>query len=334
MIDNRDISVVVQGPVQALADRPMDEGITYRSLKSVRQYLPGAHIILSTWHEQNLDGLDFDELVLCDDPGPNIYRYLADGEPGKLNNNRQIVSSREGLKRVKTRYAMKLRSDNFLVGDQFKALQQRFDKRHPEYAFLQQRVVVNNTFTREYAKGMPVVFHACDFFYFGLTEDLLALWDLPLFEDYPFDPEKLGKVQGLGSPYFPPDCTQKFWLAALQRFDDSIRIDHLHHCNPELKRTSDLCYANNLVVGEPAVIGLGLNSKFSGDERANRLSGTITYLSHLGWQRLYRKYCDPDWRIEGNLADWLRQTSLRAVLLPGKWVEGQLRLRKWVAKNR
>ncbi len=102
MINNADISVVVQGPVQARDDRPMDEGITYRSLQSIRQYLPGAHIILSTWPDQNLQGLDYDELVICEDPGPNIYRYLADGTPGKLNNNRQIVSSREGLKRVKT----------------------------------------------------------------------------------------------------------------------------------------------------------------------------------------------------------------------------------------
>ncbi len=229
---------------------------------------------------------------------------------------------------------MKLRSDNFLVGDQFKTLQQQFSQRHPEYAFLKERVVVNNTFTREYAKGMPVVFHACDFFYFGLTEDLLVLWDLALFEDYQLDPDRLGKVQGLGSPYFPPDCTQKFWLAALQKFDPSIELQHLHEYSDRLKRISDICYANNLVVGEPETIGLGLNSKFADDERANRLSGRITYLSHLGWQRLYRSYCDPSMEIPSGTSDQFKQGLLRAILLPGKWIEGQWRLQKWISKNR
>ncbi len=333
MINNQDITVVVQGPVQALADRPMDEGITFRSLQSIRRFLPGARIILSTWPDQKLEGLEYDELVLCEDPGPNIYRYDPDGTPYKLNNNRQIVTSREGLRHVTTRYAMKLRSDNFLVGDQFKALQQRFPRRHPEYAFFKERVVVNNTFTREYAKGMPVVFHACDFFYFGLTQDVLALWDLPLFEDVPYDPARAGKPQGLGNPYFPPDCTQKFWLAALQRFDPEIHIDHLHHYSPALKRLSDLCYVNNLVIGDSDTIGLGLNSKFTGKERANRLSGHITYMSYHGWQRLYRRYCDASLVIEKNRSDLLKQILLRACMLPGKYVEGKMRLRKWVKRH-
>jgi hypothetical protein len=67
MIDNRDITVVVQGPVQALPDRDQDEGITQLCLRSVRELLPGARIILSTWDQQDLDGLDYDELVINTD---------------------------------------------------------------------------------------------------------------------------------------------------------------------------------------------------------------------------------------------------------------------------
>lgn len=330
MIDNTDISVVVQGPVQALADRAMDEGITVRVLKSIRQHLPGATIILSTWEGQPVEGLDYDELVLNQDPGPNINRYKADGQPDKVNNNRQIVSTINGLKQVKTKYAMKLRSDNFLTSDNFKRLQQGFPKRGEQYQFLKERVVVNNTFTREYAKGLPVVFHACDFFYFGLTEDVIALWDFPLFQDLVYDPSKAGIEQHDGYPYYMPDCTQRLWLAALQQFDSSIGIKHLHDYSSELRRVSDYCYANNLVVGEPEVIGLGLNTKFSGNERANRTGSLITYLHHLGWQRLYRRYCDPNWKIQGDLQDWLRITSLRALLLPPKWLEGRGRLFKKV----
>lgn len=333
-IDNADITVVVQGPVQALPDRDMDEGITAQCLNSVRRYLPGAKIILSTWAAQQLEGLDYDELVISDDPGSNIDMYKPDGSPNRENTNRQIVSTVAGLKRVTTPYAMKLRTDNFLIGDQFKQLQQTFTRRHDEYRFLKQRVVTNNTFTRMYAKGMRVNFHACDFFYFGLTEDVLALWDLPHLPDYPLDKARLGKEQHASSPYFILDVTQKLWLAALQRFDPSIQLQHLNDSSPELTRTSDLCYANNLVVGEPEVIGLGLCSKFSGNKRANSLASRISYLTHHEWLRLYKRYCDPELQIANNLTKMLKLRLLRLIHLPGKWLEGRLRLAKYVAKNR
>jgi len=178
MIDNAEITVVVQGPVQALPDRAQEEGITRRCLRSVREILPGSRIILSTWPGQDLSGLDYDELVISEDPGIVVIGYRADGSPQRQNWNRQIVSTRNGLRRVTTRYAMKLRSDNYLTGDEFRKLQTAYPARCTEYRILRERVVVNNTFTRLFAKGLPVAFHLCDFFYFGLASDVLDLWDV------------------------------------------------------------------------------------------------------------------------------------------------------------
>jgi hypothetical protein len=121
---------------------------------------------------------------------------------------------------------------------------------------------------------------------------------------------------------------QRFWTKALQKFDPSIRITHLHDYSAALKRTSDLCYANNLVIVEPELLGLGLNTKFSGTERVNRIASKITYINHMAWQRLYRRYCDPNHVIPGNIGDWLQQKLLRGLLLPTKWLEGKLRLAK------
>ena len=333
-IDNKEITVVVQGPVQTLPDRDMDQGITRRCLDSVRAHLPGCHLILSTWPDQDLGGLDYDELIICEDPGPNIDMYNAKGKPHVENMNRQIVTTREGLRRVTTPYAMKLRSDNFLVGDQFKHLQQAFPKRCDTHCFLKERVVVNNTFTRQYAKGMRVVFHSCDFFYFGLTQDLLALWDLPLFPDLPRDPNRLGRAQHPSTPRFIPDVTQRLWLAALERFDPALGIDHLTHANGPLKKASDICYANNLIVAEPQAIGLGLCSKFSGKRRANKLSSRITYLSFFEWKCLYQTHCDPGFKVANKLKGKLRLTLLRCLFLPGKTLEGRVRLLKYILANR
>ena len=331
MIDNRDITVVVQGPVQALPDRDQDEGITQKCLHSVRTHLPGARVILSTWDNQDLGGLDYDELVINTDPGNNVIGYDRNGEPRKENYNRQIVSTLGGLRRVQSRYAMKLRADNFLIGDQFKTLQSRFQKRGEACRFSRERVVVNNTFTRQFDKGMRVAFHNCDFFYFGLTEDVLDMWDLPPFEDFRFDPSKQGKVQHGGAPDYNPDVCQELWVRYLNKhLATPLELRHRHDTGGgEFLLTSDRSFANNLVIGGPVDIGLGLPAKFGRGTRATRPSRLYAYVSHSDWQRLYRRHCDPGFDIDTRLADTMRRLFWRRLYMPVRAVGGRLT----VAKN-
>ncbi|KZZ11277.1 hypothetical protein A3765_17350 [Oleiphilus sp. HI0130] len=329
MIKNSDITVVVQGPVVASPDRAMDEGITEKCLTSVRHHLPGAHVILSTWQGQPVEGLDYDELLLNEDPGSNITEYTADGKPDASNNNRQIVSSREGLKRVKTPYAMKLRSDNYLVGDQFKFLQASFPERCEEDRFLSERVVVNNTFTRAYARSRRVALHMCDFFYFGRTEDVRALWGMSNLPDLAYDQTRNGQKQYWGAPHYKIDCTQKLLLVALQQYDASLNVEHLHDAPDDLIARSERIYANNFVIGEPELIGLGLCSKFGPQERANRLSGRLTYVNFDDWQVLYKTYCDAEFPLGMAPLRIRKRNFLRAFLLAAKLLEEALkRLKK------
>lgn len=294
-MDYSDVSVVVQGPVQTFSDRPQEPNITHKCLDSIRQHLPGAQIILSTWPEQDLTGLDYDTLVISDDPGSNSRNYTLKGEAQKYNNNRQIVSSREGLKRVTTKYAMKLRSDNFLTGNGFVALQKQYKKRSSEHAFFEERVVVSDVFTRKYAKGYPVAFHISDFFYFGLTEDVLALWNFPLFEDFM---PSLNVAIHPGFPDFVTDCTQALFIAALQQFNPDIQLDSLLDNNKEKLVLSEKIIANNLIVAPLEMINLGLCQKFLGQARVSRTSGQAAHLQFFEWQELVKKYCDPQLKIE------------------------------------
>ena len=55
MINSIDISVVVQGAI--------DKENTPKCLKSIREFLPNAKIILSTWKNSNVENLDYDMLV-------------------------------------------------------------------------------------------------------------------------------------------------------------------------------------------------------------------------------------------------------------------------------
>ena len=56
MIENRDISVVVQGAVS--------KEYTTKCLKSIRRNLPGSQIVLSTWEDSDTSGLDYDKLIV------------------------------------------------------------------------------------------------------------------------------------------------------------------------------------------------------------------------------------------------------------------------------
>ena len=68
MINSNEISVIVQGAI--------DKTETPKCLKSIRKYLPDAEIILSTWEGSDLNGLDYDVLVINQLPSaPIIEKY-------------------------------------------------------------------------------------------------------------------------------------------------------------------------------------------------------------------------------------------------------------------
>lgn len=322
-MDFQDITVVVQGPVQAYDERSIDEGITHKCLKSVRQYLPGAHIILSTWHEQDLSGLDYDELILNEDPGRNIRHYTKNNKPRVLNNNRQIVSSINGLKAVKTRYAIKLRTDNYLTSNNCIALLKQYDKRQQQDSVFEEKVVIVNTFSRKFAKGLPVAYHLSDFFYFGLTQDLIKLWDIPLLSDY--DLQQQG-VPNPYYPYFPIDCTQLFWHLGLKNFAYDTGLKHLHDLSDNKLLANDKFIASNLVIASPEELGLGLCEKFLGKARVNRVTGVASFYQQEDLRQLNNQFCQAQYPI--NRQEELKRKLQRWALIRPVGIETKLKLIK------
>ena len=104
-----DISIVVQGAV--------DKTETPKCLKSIRQYLPNAEIILSTWEGTDLSCIEglYDKLVLSKDPGGVFYEKKKYYQ----NINRQIVSTKAGLELAERKFIMKLRSDLIFTNNTF-----------------------------------------------------------------------------------------------------------------------------------------------------------------------------------------------------------------------
>lgn len=304
MKDYEHISAVIQGPVQNTATRTHhEEGITLKCINSVRKYLPGATIILSTWQDQDTRGLKVDQLLLNQDPGPDDERFLP------LNYHRQMISTQAGLAKVNTPYAIKLRSDNFLTGNQFVDLQQTFPKRQNDAALFEQRVVVNANLSRRTSHGRRVIMSPSDFFYYGLTQDVKKIWQQPNFYQQSFatDYQRLRLKANEINKLEAEQVYCQIWLKSLDenapllanRFDKAKT--YLNYWERFL--------ANNLIIGEPESMGLGLR------KISKRKQKRANEYSHADWLSLYKAHCDNDYDIPFNLQQaWL--VARRMVKLP------------------
>ena len=186
-IDTADISVIVQGNVAKE---------TEKCLKSIRKCLPNSEIILSTWHGAETNGLDYDTLVLSDDPGSLGWHFYGN-KIVPFNYNRQIVSTKAGLEKSNRKYTLKIRSDFFLKNAVFLSHFEDFPLRNKEATFFKHRVIVPSVYTRMFFSetGFPTPFCVSDFFFFGLTDDV---------KDY-FDSEIITSDDGCNWHFLYPD---------------------------------------------------------------------------------------------------------------------------------
>lgn len=182
-ISNDKISVIVQGPIDWSMDERYLTATTSALCARLREILPSAEIILSTWNGQVYAGLDIDRVVLNDDPGPqgNWPSFVP------TNINRQIVSTVAGLQASVRPYCLKCRTDVVIEGTEFL---ERYAALPPIPAdkrrLFDHPIVSNNLTSRNTTEILsrlpdhPLLFHPSDHVHFGLRSDLLNLWDIDL----------------------------------------------------------------------------------------------------------------------------------------------------------
>jgi len=315
MIDPREMSVVVQGPIAGGPGAVDEERLTHRCLESVRRHLPGAEIILSTWEGADVSGLSFDRLVLSADPG--AWNWCRDGEQSPLgkkhnNVNRQIVSTLAGLRVASRPYAVKLRSDMLLLGAGFVSYFRKYEARSPVWRILRERVVASTMYARNPHRSLPHPFHPSDWFFFGRREDLLDLWDIPLapepetsrwFDTHPLPPHD-------HEPHFVYryNIEQYVWLSFLRKHGE-VRFRHRSDLADDAIAVSELTLANNLVFVEPEELQIQF-VKY----RLPRMPWALAY-THGEWLDLYRRHCDPRVPRRIDLEAWRRRTY-HALLRP------------------
>ena len=273
-ISPSEISIVIQGPIFGKPDAPEAERWTWRGLESLRTFLPGSEIILSTWKGADATGLTYDVLLENDDPGPYRYEGKPEG-PGAYNNvNRQIVSSREGLKAATRPFALKVRSDMIFRGAGFLDYWGRYEKRSDDWKIFGERILACTVFSTNPHRMRCYPFHPSDWAHFGRREDVLELWDLPL------QTEK-GILNLLAE--------QLIWTGLLKKHGP-LTFNYMTDTAHDAIRISELTIANNLALLAPEQWQMTVM-------KWPDVSYRPSIYTHGEWVRLYNRYCGGQERV-------------------------------------
>jgi hypothetical protein len=288
-ISPHEISVVVQGPIYGKSGEAPNLRYTKAGLESVRKYLPGSEIILSTWQGSDLAGLDFDVLVTSEDPGP-LLMLGETGRPFTNNVNRLIVSTKEGIKRATRKYLLKLRSDLVLTGNDFLKYYGIFERRAAEYQILKNRVLA--MYGCNPHRCSKASFHPSDWYSFGLKEDVFNIWDVPLLKGANL---RGAAVDGYYDQMVNLAAEQYVWVSFLRKYGP-VKFEYFQDTQDDARRKSDLSQVNNLVFLTAAQLNI---KSLKHCNRGHATTGfrRMIFYTHNEWRRLYNQYCHGDLKI-------------------------------------
>tara|TARA_Y100000004_G_scaffold177103_1_gene218360 strand:- start:569 stop:1372 length:804 start_codon:yes stop_codon:yes gene_type:complete len=155
-----DVTLVLQGPIA----KGKLETYLVAGMKNLKYYSETAKTIISTWKgaklkpsKKILAKYNIDIIEASEDLYKNMYR--------DANMNFQVASTLNGLKKVKTKYAIKLRCDESF-SDLSKFIQKI--KENPE------KIVTTNMF---FSKNSYDPFHPSDHVIGGTTENMKSMFD-------------------------------------------------------------------------------------------------------------------------------------------------------------
>lgn len=285
-MNSSDVSIIVQGKI--IGNGSSNE-ITKRVCKSIRRLMPESQIILSTWEGEIVDDIPFDNLVLNKTFDANKIIRIGEETPLLHSVNHQIVTTLNGLKAADRIYAIKIRSDLELFNTNFLSFFDKYDEypyNNPEYMkwkVFKKRVVSLPTYNVHSKRCIP--FNISDWFFFGLKEDLLELFDIDLVDTYGLKVRE-NEQYPRGEDNFGAE--QEIWIRCLRKHL-SFQIRNAIDSSPQVLKNSEIALANNFVTVPASQLGLySLKFGFSAYANDPWLSSSLYTLRD--WELLYNKY--------------------------------------------
>lgn len=284
MVSAEDLSFIVQGPIVGTLEDP--QLYTKRLLKSIRKYFPGAQIILSTWENEDTNGLIYDNLIISKQPDINRLIY-EDGSVHFLSVNAQIISTIRGLEIAYRKYSVKVRSDMLFLNNKILSWITKFGEigeKHRKWRMFKERILTLPTYN--YKRNMCFPFNIADWIYAGLTEDLVMLFDIPLLSM-----DKVVVRDGCEYPYLPDNigAEQWIWTRCLEKKIPGFSFFGWRCDNKEILQESEISIAQNFIL--VSARKMGITSQKCGNCGYAALpifsSGLYTFCE---WKRLYNRY--------------------------------------------
>lgn len=272
------LSIVVSGPI--LGTDSNENEYTMKACEAARIFFPKAEIVVSTWKESNVEGLDYDILVQSDDPGPN-----------RGNVNRQICSRRAGVLKASRKYVLAIRSESEIKRTDFTNYLDKFESHGSNFQFLKHRIVI----PAAYPACRGEYFHLGDWYFLGYKEDILNFWDLPYMDDSKYNNTEDDLLYN-PHRYLVTEFTRKYYPLEFYKKKDITE---------ENKTIYEKIIAENFVVTGFYEYGIEslkypLSHKFM-----NKLFHKEVGYTFSEWKELYNKYSGGNEVIRKNLAEKL-----------------------------
>ena len=267
------ISLIIQGDVLSHINKQIAE---------IRKFFPQSEIIVSTCQKPEVNIIGADKVIVSDDPG---FFYYSDRPGEKVNNvNRQIVTTLTGLKAANNDYAFKLRSDFFLKGDDFLKYWDKFPLSEKEYTVFEHKLLACCYFSRNSQSDMPFPFHPSDIAFFGKTNDLIKLFDIPLMTER----EVFWDTKNHRFNRYVPE--QYIFINCLRQNGFNINCDYYNDCSSENIEQTERFFASNFIFLTFEQLNLlPTKQTFNMKVHPNAFKSCYT---HAEWQKLYKKYID------------------------------------------
>lgn len=281
MVHDSEISIIIQGPVH---DHFVEE-----LLVQTRNLFQNSQIIYSTWIGNNTNLIPSDVIVVQNiDPGGTP---ISDNPIVYDSANRQIISTISGLRRANRKYSIKMRSDILFEHNNWLKMFNHYQKYDHDYKFLGSRVLISSMFCVNPNK-IPLPYHPSDWFFFGLTADLIDIFDIPLLTEESANWFK-GKIRNEFS--YGWHCRyrseQHIWTSFIKKHHQ-LNFDHQNDIDNNNIEISERIFANNTLILDPHILGMKSLKypNYIGDD-FNKGYFSSNYYFH-DWLKLYKNYSD------------------------------------------
>jgi len=148
---------------------------TQALILSIRKYFPESVLMISTWDSEPYKKYNqyVDQIMIGPDPG---VTWASKELKTQSAINRHIISSKNGLGIVVTKYVVLIRHDVIFENAKLKSfLTKHFSNKKNKSKIV---ALAGGTLDEYSRLRKPFVFHICDFLYIGRTDKIKSLFDI------------------------------------------------------------------------------------------------------------------------------------------------------------